>query len=112
MRIQRKRSKGWRLPEGAICVTRPGRWGNPHAVAACGGDAAEAVRRFRDEIEGNSDAIETIRRELRGKLLACWCRLDRPCHADVLAEIANQEPEPEMADNEQRRGNVAAVSDG
>lgn len=26
---------------------------------------------------------------LRGHNLACWCALDRPCHADVLLEIAN-----------------------
>jgi len=26
---------------------------------------------------------------LRGKNLACWCRLDQPCHADVLLKIAN-----------------------
>lgn len=30
-----------------------------------------------------------IRTELRGKDLACWCPLDKPCHADVLLEIAN-----------------------
>lgn len=24
---------------------------------------------------------------LRGRPLACWCRLDRPCHADVLLEL-------------------------
>lgn len=29
--------------------------------------------------------------ELRGKNLACWCRLDAPCHADVLLELANRE---------------------
>lgn len=27
--------------------------------------------------------------ELRGKTLACFCRLDQPCHADVLLELAN-----------------------
>jgi hypothetical protein len=32
-----------------------------------------------------------IRRELRGKDLACWCRLGEPCHADVLLELANQD---------------------
>lgn len=34
---------------------------------------------------------EVLRRlpELRGKQLACWCSLDKPCHADVLAELAN-----------------------
>lgn len=30
--------------------------------------------------------------ELRGKNLACWCPLDQPCHADVLLEIANGDP--------------------
>jgi hypothetical protein len=24
---------------------------------------------------------------LRGKDLACWCRLDQPCHADILLEF-------------------------
>ena len=33
---------------------------------------------------------EAIRSQLHGRNLACWCRLDRPCHADVLLEIANQ----------------------
>lgn len=28
-RIQLKRTKGWRKPEGAIVVARPSRWGNP-----------------------------------------------------------------------------------
>lgn len=27
---------------------------------------------------------------LRGKNLACWCPLDRPCHADILLELANE----------------------
>ncbi len=27
---------------------------------------------------------------LRGKDLACWCPLDKHCHADVLLELANQ----------------------
>lgn len=31
-RIQRRRTAGWKLPEGAICVTRPGKWGNPFVV--------------------------------------------------------------------------------
>lgn len=28
-RIQLRRAKGWRKPEGAILVSRPSRWGNP-----------------------------------------------------------------------------------
>lgn len=29
IRIQRKRVRGWRMPEGAVYVGRPSRWGNP-----------------------------------------------------------------------------------
>lgn len=45
------------------------------------------------EKRSGKDFTHTVRRELRGKDLACWCPLDQPCHADVLLEIA-------------RRGNV------
>lgn len=31
-RIQRQRTKGWRMPNGAIYVGRPSRWGNPWPV--------------------------------------------------------------------------------
>ena len=31
-RIQRQRTKGWRMPEGAVYVGRPSRWGNPWPV--------------------------------------------------------------------------------
>lgn len=30
-----------------------------------------------------------MRFHLRGRNLACWCALDKPCHADVLLELAN-----------------------
>lgn len=29
-RIQRKRTRGWKMPPNTVCVTRPGRWGNPY----------------------------------------------------------------------------------
>lgn len=31
-RIQLRRTKGWRMPEGAMSVARPTRWGNPYVV--------------------------------------------------------------------------------
>jgi hypothetical protein len=83
-----------RVPEGAVKVTRPGRWGNPHPIGKpckhCGDgtvhDRMEAIARYRDEVDA-----ELVRRELRGRDLACWCRPEEPCHADVLLEIANRE---------------------
>jgi hypothetical protein len=88
-RIQRKRTKGWRMPEGAVYVGRPTMWGNPFFASVMGAD--RAVEYFRQWAEGQGDYVRFARRELAGKSLACWCPLDVPCHADVLLEIANQQ---------------------
>lgn len=104
-RIQRKRTKGWRMPEGAVYVGRPGKWGNHYSVKGWGCTPETAVAQYRDWIERvassgrecwHSDGfspwdrhvIQHIRDELAGRDLACWCPLDKPCHADVLLEIA------------------------
>jgi hypothetical protein len=31
-RIQRQRTKGWRMPANTVSVTRPGKWGNPFII--------------------------------------------------------------------------------
>lgn len=41
-------------------------------------------------IETSQAPMDAMRWELRGKDLACWCRLDTLCHADVLLELANR----------------------
>ena len=35
-RVQLRRTRGWRKPEGAISVARPHKWGNPFAVGEHG----------------------------------------------------------------------------
>ena len=85
-RIQRKRTKDWKMPVNAIYVGRPTRWGNPYADQ----DNAELVRLFRENCL-TPEFICSVRSELNGKDLACWCPLDQPCHADVLLKIANEE---------------------
>src|SRR5919198_1525420 len=97
VRIQRKRSKGWRMPEGSVYVGRPTKWGNPWPVGRPGldgavmPDAQAAVDRYASAIGGAREPRwrEEIRRELAGKDLVCWCPLDHPCHADVLMSVAN-----------------------
>jgi hypothetical protein len=37
IRIQRKRTKGWRMPENTVYVGRPTKWGNPFRVMEVGG---------------------------------------------------------------------------
>ena len=47
-RIQLRRTKGWRKPEGAIVVARPGKWGNPFTVGELG--RADAIRLYRQAV--------------------------------------------------------------
>ena len=103
-RIQRKRTKGWRMPEGAVYVGRGSFWDNPFR----GPEALRLYRllwrrRWKDlEREGiyewlipylKSRLVRWERRlpELRGLDLACWCPLGADCHADVLLRKANAE---------------------
>jgi hypothetical protein len=44
-----------------------------------------------------ADVVARIRRELRGRDLACYCSEHSPCHADVLLVVANQDPPAEVA---------------
>jgi hypothetical protein len=89
-RVQRKRSKGWRMPAGCVYVGRPTRWGNPYR-AGVDGTAQECVNLYRALVSKNASVV---RAELRGRDLACWCPLGSPCHVDVLLELANQ---PELS---------------
>lgn len=86
------------MPANTVYVGRPTKWGNPYVVGQSisqyTGDvcnAAEAVEEFKTDLENG--LLENVKlrdlEELRGKNLACFCRLDQPCHADVLLSMAN-----------------------
>lgn len=102
VRIQRKRTKGWRLPDNTVIVTRGTKWGNPFIVSPkarpgarsgaeyiCVPTVEEAVLTYREFCKQKPEIALAAQKELRGKNLACFCRLDQPCHADVLLELAN-----------------------
>ncbi len=106
-RVQLSRAKGWRMPPNTVKVDRSTKWGNPFLVGR-DGTAAECVRRFELLLTGLVDLrnVDVAKRQsrflrawgettpllsLRGKNLACWCRLDKPCHADVLLLLVNDE---------------------
>lgn len=52
---------------------------------------AKAIELFREALTlGDLDfEPHDVREELYGKNLACWCKEDAPCHADVLLDVAN-----------------------
>ena len=103
VRVQLSRAKGWRMPSNTVKVDRATKWGNPFKVGE-DGTSSECVELFRHLVCGRicltskaSVELQVKTRavilaslpELTGKHLACWCRSDRACHADVLLELAN-----------------------
>ena len=113
-RMQLSRHAGFNLQEAshrlnglpAKRVTRPGPWGNPFSIDDIAkrykldAEAAQvkAVELCGQWLRGTLDkklspgeppSHETIRRELKGYNLACWCKPGTPCHSEVLLEIAN-----------------------
>jgi hypothetical protein len=107
-RIQRRRAKGWKMPEGAVYVGRPTRWGNPYFPGSGMSrgffdknmtpteydaiDRGVQVHWYRERMEDfrKIGRLEEFIAPLRGKDLCCWCALDKKCHADVLLELANK----------------------
>ena len=95
-RIRRKRTKGWKMPENTVYVGRPTNWGNPFRV----GDYLNSYKNgiepltLKASLEYYENYIKMSKTdnlsELKGKNLACWCALDKPCHADILLKLANQ----------------------
>ncbi len=105
MRIQRRRTKGYRMPPNTVSVSRPGQWGNQFNS----GDRSMDVEwytawAYDEDQRGFRNTASLV---LGGRNLACWCPLCErhkdgkpldehcpdctPCHADVLLEIANKE---------------------
>ena len=102
--------KGFRLvsPNGlpVVCVTRGTRWGNPYALDRYQPPKTDGTPARRNEAEARELSLrdfehslrsgalpfseDDVRVQLRGKNLACWCPLDRACHADILLRIANE----------------------
>ena len=106
-RVQLSRKKGWRMPPNTINCARPSKWGNPFSIAPkqkagtkvsswCYiavptlSDAIECHRIWLSENPNGQKIAEEAKHELRGKNLACWCKLSDVCHADVLLELANR----------------------
>jgi hypothetical protein len=83
-----------------VYIGRPSKWGNPFKIVHPRRTRERAIEDYRLWINGAPILVQThgdppskadIRRELRGKVLGCYCA-PLPCHGDVLAEIANAPP--------------------
>jgi hypothetical protein len=108
-RVQLQRVKGWRMPANTRKVDRTTIFGNPFdSVKRDTGDAVRNHRLWLTGVLTNEQLVaqypnivakhliarrrrvlETLA-QLRGMNLACWCPPARPCHADLLLKLANE----------------------
>lgn len=103
-RIQLRRTCGWKKPANAVVITRPSRFANPFV----GEDAVPAFERWladgglAQDIDTSdlrvdlkpkyrkrrgADVVKFAKELLRGKDVACFCKLENDCHGDVLLRI-------------------------
>ena len=69
-----------------VYIGRPSLFGNPFIVGR-DGTRAQVIEKFRRYLMDDPELLARLK-ELRGKLLGCWCS-PRACHGDVLAEMAD-----------------------
>ncbi|MCF8481041.1 MAG: DUF4326 domain-containing protein [Rhodospirillum sp.] len=86
--------RGWLLGESV----RPGPKGTalnegaPSAQAVVVAVAASGHPPEPPKVPEAPPPLPVIRETLAGADLVCWCRLDEPCHADLLILLANSPP--------------------
>lgn len=116
-RIQRKRTKGFKLPVKTLCVSRPSIWRNPFPLTEFG---ELTLPLFRNTLLGiwNGALLDDKPPSLRSSaydlhcewqqqfsyrhpldvlrstlpnydFIACWCKEDASCHADILLELGS-----------------------
>jgi len=49
----------------------------------------QVIELYRRWLTGRPELVAAVRERLAGRDLMCWCPPGRPCHADVLLELAN-----------------------
>jgi len=84
------------MPENAMSVTRPGRYGNPFKIGPFD-TRDDIILRHRNYLRAMTpDHLREFLLPLKGKDLACFCPLTDefgvivPCHADTLIEFLKE----------------------
>jgi Domain of unknown function (DUF4326) len=78
---------------------------NPFGVGRYGRE--RTIEMYRERLASRPDLVERARQELTGKVLACWCALDEPCHADVLLEVIARQGDGDRSHGDARSGDPA-----
>ncbi len=94
IRTLEKRNGFYQLPPDHIYIGRwntqlpvNSDWSNPFVIGK-DGTRAEVVDKYAAKMWAATGMVERIRRELKGKVLVCWCKPEA-CHGDWLARVAD-----------------------
>ena len=74
-----------------IYIGRPSVWGNPF-IEGRDGTREEVIDKYRQWISTQPRLLANLR-QLKGKVLGCWCKGDtrnKACHGDVLIQLAEE----------------------
>jgi len=63
-------------------------WANYFSVKKYGRE--EAIRRYEEKIRSRPDLMARLP-ELRGQILACWCKPENACHGNVLVRLIEED---------------------
>lgn len=77
-----------------VYIGRPSKWGNPFTLTP-GADRDAVIARYATWVVTQPHLMAALG-ELRGKVLGCWCA-PKSCHGDVLARLADEPDEVEVA---------------
>ncbi len=80
-----------------VYIGRPSKWGNPFRMNT-EDERLAVIDRYRHYLHTRPDLLAALD-ELRGKTLGCWCK-PKPCHGDVLVQLANQSHQDAAIDYE------------
>jgi hypothetical protein len=73
-----------------VLIDRTTKWGNPFRIGK-DGNRKEVLKKYRTWLFlWQSNLIQDARRELKGKVLGCWCK-PNACHGDILVEICDRD---------------------
>lgn len=119
VRMRLSRAKGFNLQAASLAlnglpalnVSRPGLLGNPFVVGEdgdaaycvdlhahlCAGRLAVSARASAGSQHAAMTYLAENLKSFRKRNVACWCRLDAPCHGDTLLRLFKRRPACDLA---------------
>ena len=77
-----------KVDEYDVYIGRPSIFGNPFVIGK-DGTREDVLIKYYAWLTKQPTLVQRVKDELRGKRLGCWCA-PKPCHGDILAEIADE----------------------